>query len=376
MIAYNKEWLYNLYARDQADEALDHGCISPAQHEAIYGSAPIGFYTPNIWGLIGIALLTSFASSTTLGYLSLLLDIFNSPGLYLICSGLAQYAVLRLFVINRLKHYNAGSDNMLMILSAGSLIGGIFTILPGSIDHYLTLKFFCSAAICTFMAIQFVDSLMSIFAAGLWFIMILSGWLQLSHFGTATVPFVMMVAAYLIYTISVRMLKEYKLVLYRACLKCVAVTSLLFLYAAGNFYMVKELSDLMLDTPSPPHASVPFGWLFWIWTMGIPFAYIAAGIRSKNSLLIRTGLVLIAVAIITYRHYYSVLSPDKAMILGGVLLALISYGLTRYLQEPKHGFTFAPVIRKSRQSEISEILSDHIIDKATTGTPKSNSDSW
>jgi hypothetical protein len=48
---------------------------------------------------------------------------------------------------------------------------------------------------------------------------------------------------------------------------------------------------------------------------------------------------LVAGAIFTIRYYYHILPAELAMIIGGCILIAGAYGLIRYLQTPKHGFT-------------------------------------
>ena len=69
----------------------------------------------------------------------------------------------------------------------------------------------------------------------------------------------------------------------------------------------------------------------------------------------------------TYRYYYSILSPDKALILAGFLLVLVGGGLLMYLKMPKGGFTIvdAPIFKE--ENEIEELLSGQVIQKTVGG---------
>ena len=50
-------------------------------------------------------------------------------------------------------------------------------------------------------------------------------------------------------------------------------------------------------------------------------------------------LLLMAAIIFTVRYYYFVASIEVIMTAGGIVLMLVSYGLPRYLNSPKCGFT-------------------------------------
>ncbi len=67
--------------------------------------------------------------------------------------------------------------------------------------------------------------------------------------------------------------------------------------------------------------------------------YVVAGIRKKDVILLWTGLGLVAGAVFTVRYYYHILPAELAMIAAGSILIIGAYGLIRYLQPSKHGFT-------------------------------------
>ena len=81
------------------------------------------------------------------------------------------------------------------------------------------------------------------------------------------------------------------------------------------------------------------GWLFWILTVSTPLFYTYLGIRKKDSLFLWVGLVLIVATVFTIRYYYNLMPLEWALILGGILMIAIAYGLIRYLKTSRHGFT-------------------------------------
>jgi len=373
MIAYNNKWLHSLYARDQADDALDNGCINTRIHEQIYSNNPTGFYTPNIWGRIGIALLTVLTISFSMGFFGLIFSLFDSPAASLIMGGLITYAALELLIIRRMNHYNSGSDNVLIAIAAVCLIYGINTgISAGREEHFILLSL-CPVIICTWLAIRFADSLMSIAAVISCMAFLLFVCIELGDVAKAFAPFVLMGGSVATCVITGKAATQHRWVLYRYCLQCACITSLILLYLSGNYFLVKESANELFHKHQGIHEPITLGWFFWLWTIALPFVYIGLGIRNKSAILIRTGLVLVGVIIFTYRYYYSVLSPDKAMCLGGIILILISYSLIRYLHIPKHGFTFDREARRSERGDIHEALAEHVINKGA-GKERDNSD--
>ncbi len=73
----------------------------------------------------------------------------------------------------------------------------------------------------------------------------------------------------------------------------------------------------------------------------MPLVYLAIGIKKKNAVLLRTGLLLIAAAVLTFRSYYHVLPIATTLTIAGAGILGIAYAIMKYLKTPKHGFTYA-----------------------------------
>ena len=67
------------------------------------------------------------------------------------------------------------------------------------------------------------------------------------------------------------------------------------------------------------------------------------GIKNKDRLIGRVGLVLIVAIVFTIRQFYSLLPIEILMLSGGVILIALAYYLSKYLQPEKYGFTSLPV---------------------------------
>lgn len=367
MIAYNKGWLKNMYLQEQAREALANNCISKDDYQYLVENHPVGFQTHNIYWRIGHALLTLLVLSFTSGLFSWVFTLFNNFSLILIGSGIVYYGLLEMLIIKRMNHYNSGADNMVALLSVSCLIGGFFSIFyTYDNPNWLPIAFF-TFIICLLMAIRLVDSILSMAAAFSWLAFVLLAYLKLGSFATVTAPFVLMIASLVIYIMANRSRYSRTLLLYRNCNLYVAGLALVCLYLAGNYYVVSELGRMLLDGGDNRAGGLPMGWLFWGWTILIPVVYIGLGIAKKDILLIRIGLVLVAFSVATYRYYYSILSPDKALILAGFLLVVVGGGLLVYLKIPSVGFTIvdAPIFKE--ENEIEELLRGQVIQKTVGG---------
>jgi hypothetical protein len=232
-------------------------------------------------------------------------------------------------------HYKSGADDALIwmtavfILTAINLYGDISSLENAIIIFSISL----------YMALRFANMLMSAIACISFLAVIFFGYTRLGVIAKTTVPFLIMLISASIYFITTSKRCREKLRRYEACLLMGEITCLFCLYAAGNYCVVREASISMFHLDLKEGQSLPFGWLFWIFTVIIPFIYLARGIQKKGVVLMRSGLMLIPVIVFTVRYYYHILSAESAMIIGGALMIANGYSLIKYLGKPKHGFT-------------------------------------
>ncbi|HEY2350115.1 MAG TPA: hypothetical protein VGH64_13935, partial [Puia sp.] len=100
MIAYNQKGLDNLFVLDQAQDAVDAGCITAEENAKIREAYPSGFYTPNVFICIGLFVLTTIIASCSLGLFILLSSASSDSSVskLIIFFGLACYAALEFTV--------------------------------------------------------------------------------------------------------------------------------------------------------------------------------------------------------------------------------------------------------------------------------------
>jgi hypothetical protein len=336
MIAYNNEWLNNLHVREQAGKAIDAGCISPEEKERVLTACPAGFYSPNIFVRIGLFVLTCIIVQFTLGLVAMLiLSTASDGGLggLLIVFGLLVYAGLELMVSK--KHYKSGVDDALMWMAGTAFIGGANVL--GNVSWLANALIVMALSIYFFL--RFTNAIMAAVSFMAFIAVVFLSFIKLGPIAKATTPFLIMIVAGLLCLWIRQLLKKEYSRLYTAGLMVMQVVALVCFYVAGNYYVVREASIAMFNLELKENESIPLGWLFWIFTIIIPLLYIGRGIQKKDALLLRAGLLLVAAMVFTIRYYYHVLPVETAMVLGGLFFIAVSYFVTRYLREAKHGFT-------------------------------------
>ena len=338
MLIYSKKDLYNRLVQEQTSEAFLNGNLSKESYTNILSVHTSALYTPYYFIRIALGLLTLVATVFSALLLALIFQPSSSQALVLsfFFFGLFIYVVLEL-LINSKKYYNAGVDNLLMLFS------GFYIVSAFVVNTYSNQNIVISAvafAVCLLLSARFADGFMAVLSYIALFLFVFFLYIQSGSFAKATAPFVMMIVSAAMHVFTKKLSANKKLVHYRYCCEYVMLLTLITFYASANYFVVKELSNKMFNLPSAMNNAVPLGWLFWILTFVIPLAYVVYGILRRDILFIRTGLVLIAIAVFTFRYYYSVLPVETAMLAGGALLVLISYWLIKYLTMPKHGFSF------------------------------------
>lgn len=337
MIAYNPTWVYNLHVTGQSDDAFDAGCITTEEKTGIHAAHSVGFYTPNIFIRVGLFLLTVVISGFSFALLALITgDMISSNfGGMLIFYGLVSYAALEHMIRNK-HHYHSGVDDALLWMSAIMIFSGI----TYSFSSTSLLTPLLACGISLFYTIRFANRLMALcmFLSLVYFVFMLC--YNIGGIIKAIVPFVMMAVTAGIYFFNRSLARKENLLNYRGCFTIVEIAALLCFYIAGNYFVVRELSNMMFNMNLQEGQTIPFGLLFWTFTILIPAIYIATGLKRKDVVLLRCGLLLVAAMIFTIRYYYDVMAVENVMVVGGIALILIVYALIRYLKTPKHGFTY------------------------------------
>ena len=337
MIAYSRTSLDNRTIREQTDQALTAGCITKEEHEKIGASHPVDLYTPNIYVCIGLFLLTVVIVIFSMGLIYLISTVGNSTEApFLIFSGLVCYGVLEYFV-QKQRHFSSGVDYALIWTSAFFIYGAVLSIVhSGSAIPLFTLLF----AVALFYTLRFANNIMALLAYAALLGIIFNIAAELGTIARQILPFIIMAVSVAAWFLGSALHSNEKCRHYHTSLTVLRAASLVSFYLAGNYFVVRELSGYLSDSPPLSEATaIPLGWLFWTLSIATPLVYIGWGIRKKSTLFLWTGLALIAAAVFTIRQYYSVLPIELAMLAGGILILAIVWGLIRYLKIPRHGFT-------------------------------------
>jgi hypothetical protein len=350
MIAYNKTWLDNLSAKESVKDAFYADLITDEERKKAESIFIVGFYSPNIFIRIGLFILTLVIACFSFGLLCLLfLDniVYSLEGLTLFF-GLLSYGALEL-VIRIKHHYRSGVDDALLWIAFICLVALVVLFVNLSLAGIALVVFLLSL----YFFLRFTDMLMAAVAGLSLLATIFYYFILLGSMAKTTVPFLMMAVAGLVYFYSGKLSLQQDTRFYRKCFTVIRISMLICFYAAANYLVVREVSNEMFGLALKANESIPYGWLFWILTIIIPLAYVFAGVKRKDVLLLRVGLLCIAAIVFTVRYYHTVLPIEIVMFLAGMILVAVSYLITRYLMLPRKGFTSAEPGRKFLKGKIN-----------------------
>ncbi|MBV8252566.1 MAG: hypothetical protein JO154_08160 [Chitinophaga sp.] len=313
MLAYNKTQLDNLEIITATEKAFKQQYITGEERDSIVAAHPVNLYTPNIFLRVGIFILTTIIAAFSLGLLSLMLLHGGSEEIYrglLIIFGILCYGAAE-WLIKEKHHYKSGADDALIYFSSICIFCGITLM-----NHYILSDRIMALIIVilgTYFTLRFADMIATAAAfVGVMYLL----------FSYLHNPWIMMVASLGIYLLVIKLKNKY----YANNSIVLQALSLLTLYAAGNYFIVREVTEQNQQ-------------IFWVSTVLIPLIYLFLGIYKKDRTLLRIGLILIAAMVFTIRYYHSIAPLEVAMTFAGAGMILIAYMLLRYLKTPKNGFT-------------------------------------
>lgn len=335
MIAYNPLWLVNLSIREKAADAFSKSYLNDKELELINNKYPVDFYTPNFFIRAGLFVLTTVVLFFSFGIFSLLLldSIGHIIGGMVIFFALLSYILLE-FMVRSKKHFHSGIDDALLWISTSALCGGIIYLSNAGALASCIIIFIVSLYSC----FRFGDSVMSVAC----YLSLLRIFLfACVNLGTAVnifTPFVIMTISLVVCLVAKNVNSASLNLLYSRCVHAVYVSTLISFYLSGNYYVVQEYNNAVLNINFAENARVPMGWFFWLFTIAVPLLYVVRSVQKKNIVLLRVGLLLLSVIVFTVKYYYWVGPAEVLMTVGGTVLVIVCYGLTRYLKTPKYGF--------------------------------------
>lgn len=337
--AYNESGLYNLAVLKECKRWVKQHFIEEEQYQKIKEAYKSPFFNPNFIIRILLFIASLFALSGVTGVLSLIILAFDESDRFLsfacLFYGIGSFIFLEKIFIETNHHYKSGVNEALLYHACGFTIGGIM----GASDFNEHVGLFTCFIVLTFASIRYLDLVCTIGATLSFAGILFYEFYNIGGIFQQIIPFVFILCFTPLYFYINQLKKKTELKFWSTNLLIVEAMSLLFIYAAGNYLVVRELSTELMDLYLEEGSDIPFAFLFYGLTVLIPIAYLYFGIKNKDLVLLRVSLLVLAFSVFTFKYYFSLGHPEITFTLAGIILLAISILLLNYLKTPKHGFT-------------------------------------
>lgn len=339
MIAFNTDEVQKLNIIDEAEKWQKAGIINDNQMESIQTQYFSKLYHPAFWLRIILFLATIIGIFSVIGLL--LLTIFNSIndeeyfiriGMTII--GVVSFVLLEAVAIRDKNHYKSGVTEALLYMGLTTFVLGVFGF---NLNEYFYTSLVLISGIIA--AIRYLNLLGVVAALGAVAFFIFLAFYDLGGVFKAVIPFAFILIFGTGYFLSQKFQKANNLPLYKDNFIVLDSLLLILVYLGGNYFVVRELSVEMMNLQIADGEDIPFGILFHFTTVLIPMAYLYFGIKRKELLLMRVGLLLVFASVITFKFYYSTGHPEISLTLAGALILGLTIWTLNYLKTIKHGFT-------------------------------------
>ena len=342
--AYHETWLYNLTVAKEAKQWRKDGILSHHQLAAINEEYKSGFFHPNLIIRILLFIASLIALSGITGLLGLMLSgvLEDAYAVLSLLYGIISFIILEIVLIRNHNHYKSRVNEALLYHSIGFTILGM-----GGISDFDTHVMIVSCLlIFSFATYRYLDLISTAAALCSLAALVFYEMYEMQGMAQQIIPIAFIVLFTPLYFYFKKLKNRENTETWENCLILAESFSLLMIYIAGNYFVVRELSVNLMNLSLENGEDIPFAFLFYLLTVCIPFLYLYFGIKKKDLVLLRVSLLVLAFSVFTFKYYYSTGHHEITFTVSGLLLLSISLALFRYLKIPKHGYTRDNIVKE------------------------------
>ena len=352
MIVFNKNLLHNTFLVDEGATLNQGGFISDDDLSKIKSSSE-SLKTSRFFLLrIGFFLLGTILVFSIMGLLAWMVLMNNSGDGALIFLFL-MYSVIGVFACEFIskQHFRYGLDDAFILATLGSICAFVVNFIDANFrsedeyslhfDNYL-IYIYITLAITGLVAClrycHWISGLISIIGTiGAFFYFMMQ-----IPFAIQILSFIMMAFAFGLYFLSLKLNNINTNYHYLDSILTLKVVSLILFYVAGNYLVVRVLSEDFLGITIEEGSDISLSYFFWAFTFIVPVFYLYWAIIKKDKTFLNIGFITFCFSIFTFRTFHSVLPAEVAMTLAGIIVFAITYFLIKKLKNNEIGITFKP----------------------------------
>lgn len=335
--AYNQTWLINLDIVKDARQWCSQEIISREQFDTIKTQYTSGFFHPNIIIRILLFIATLIALGGISGLLALMFLDGGEDAIWplSVLYGLGSFAVLDRFFIASKNHYKSGVTEALLYHSAG------FTILgaAGFTEMNDQATLWISFIVVLFAAYRYLDLISTLAALILLSSILFYELYNLGGIFQQIIPICFIAVFMPLYFLFRSWKAKTFMKVWHNCILICEAFSLLVIYAAGNYLVVREMSVEFMDLYLEEGQDIPLAIVFYSLTVLIPVLYLYVGIKQKDIVMLRVSLLVLAFSVFTFKYYYSLGHPEITLTGAGMFLIVVTLAILNYLKTPRKGYT-------------------------------------
>jgi hypothetical protein len=352
MIAYNLQFISNLKLIQSIKQWFALGLLSLEQKNDALKTYSVPFYNPNLFVKIGLFIFTWFAISGALGVFSLFFIDTLSHGdsklfsiITCVVFSIGCTAVLEHYI--KVKQlYRSGVDEALLYAALGFVLADICFI-TFDVERYdnnyqnmvlgillLFLPFTIAASI------RYIDTFTTLVSVGIIYAICFILLLKLGDVAKLIMPFALMLLSVIIYYVAHLNQQRSTFTPWRNNIITSKAIAMIVFYVAGNYFVIRECSIGFFNMQLNQGEDIPLAIVFYAFTALVPIGYIYYGLIKKDKLHLWIGLLLVSVAVLTFKYYFSLGHTELSLTIAGSVLMLMAYMAIRYLKTDKHGITF------------------------------------
>jgi hypothetical protein len=339
MIAYLKKDLDHTYLVAEAESLLEAGFIEKPQFVGIKTKFAVLKENKNWLLRLVFVFLGVLAYASICGFLAVMFfvgsqNIDSALSFYCILCAVVGFAATEILIKN--KHFGHGLDDAFLI---GAQIALLFFVFNATQENELAISLVAVIiTLLSFLRYLHVPTALMFGVSCVYLIGFTS--FEFGQWGKTLLPFTMMLAAGVGFVLSKKYLENTTEHYYKNGTLVFNSFCLIWFYMSGNYLVVRQLSEALLQTEVQPGQDIPFAYLFYAFTFLVPAIYVYYALIKKDRILLWIGLGTFCFAIYTFRYYHHVLPTEIALTLGGAVIFGVVYFLIKKLEKNTTGITF------------------------------------
>lgn len=336
MLASNFNNIQNHFLIEELEKLEHLDFVSKQQFEEVKKTTVSTKTNSNLLVRFAFFLLGNFVISSVMGVCGLFLTMMEGQDAFAFAFLLAGIASLLVAEVISKKNFFAYGFDDSFILSITLFVTLAVGIATESVNAIL-ITFIACAVFCTIRYVHVASAFFAVFG--------LIGWIGYSIIEdhilpSYYLPIVVFLIAVGLYFLQHLLNKNVQNFIYGNVFQLVKIMSLFLAYASLNYFVVLEMSELLLNMNLMSTDDLPFSSLFYFATFGIPILYIFVGLKKKDRTFFWMGLLTFAAGYATIRNYYYIVEPEIELMVVGLLLFGIVYFCIHKLQNKADGITF------------------------------------